>query len=199
MLVIILFCIIAAESIILSIALQGIPNDIQFTAVDNFGFYIDLFSVNPSAAFKLALIDNPVFIFQQLSEVDNSQIWGLYFMPIQIVSFIALSFLTIRAINLKFNAYRWSQFFIASSLLLFAILYLRVQTCCTSSPRWGFDIWLISQITDPQLNQVFWENIYTQLAEHFTLIQFCIATTGLISLYLVSYTNLFNRNTTTSL
>ena len=198
-LLIILLCIIFAELILMSIALQGVPNNIQFTAADNFSFYLDLFRVNPSAATKLSLVDNPVFIIQQLGDVNANEVWGVYFMPIQIVFLITLSALINRAINLKFNACRWSQIGIASSLLLSAILYLRLQTCCTAAPRWVFDIWLISQINDPRSDQTYWQNLYTQLAEHFTLMQFSIATIGCIILYLIFFTDILCRDTKTSL
>lgn len=195
---IILFCIIVAELLIMSLVLQGLPNNIQFTAANNFSFYLDLFSANASAAIKLALIDNPVFVVQQLGDVNHNEIWSVYFMPVHIVLFTVISFLIIHALHLKFNASKWSQLGIASTLLLFSIMYVRVQACCTAGPRWVLDIWLISQISDPQLDHIFWQTLYTHLAEHFTLIQFLLSTTALIILYLISYTNLLSRNTISS-
>lgn len=198
-LLIILLCIIATELILMSVALRGAPNNIQFTAADNFSFYLDLFSVNTSAALKLALIDNPVFIIQQLGEVDANEIWGVYFMPLQIVLLFSLSALIIRVINLKLDAYRWSLVGIASTLLLTSILYLRVQSCCTATPRWVFDIWLLSQINDPDSDQVYWQNLYTELAEHFVLIQLSIAAIACITLFLIFFTNSHNRDSAISL
>lgn len=196
---IILFCIIFAELIFVSIALQGFPNNIQFTVVDNFSFYLDLFSVNPSAAVKMTLVDKPVFIIQQLGEVNANEIWGIYFMPVQIVFLISLSALMIRAINLKLNTRGWLLTGVASSLLLSAILYLRVQTCCTAEPRWVFDIWLLSRINDPTSEPLYWQNLYTHLAEYFALMQFSVATAGCIILYLIFFTDTSGRDKKTSL
>ena len=177
----------------MSLVLHGTPNSVQFPLADNFSFYIALFNANPSAATKLALIDSPVFIIQRLGDA-NSQVWGMYYMPIKIIILVSLSFLITRARHLRFKAFRLSMIGTASCLLLFALFYLRIQTCCTAEPRWLFDIWMFSIISDPHYDHVFWQNIYTQLSEHFTLIQFILSSTALIVLYLASYTNIFSRN-----
>ena len=192
-LLLIFFSTILIEVFFVSIFTQSIPNQLKFTFIENIDFYIDLLSSNPSMAFKLILIDNPVFIVQRLDELKSSQIWGVYFMPINIITLLVLSLYISRAKKLEMNSYQWSGIWFASIILIFSMLYLRIQTCCTSGPTWLLEIWIFSQVNDPLGNVAMWQNLYIKLIDIFTLIQFFIASIGATIIYMIFHTELFNK------
>ena len=87
----ILVFILFLEILFVSIYTLSVPNQLVFTALDNFNFYSNLLSVNPAMAIEIAFIGNPVFIVQRLDQLQGNQIWGVYFMPVNILVLFLLS------------------------------------------------------------------------------------------------------------
>jgi len=182
---IIFIFILCIEILSVSLYTQSMPNQLVFTALDNISFYMNLLSANPAMAIELTLIKSPVFIVQRLDDLQTSQIWGIYFMPVNIITLFFLSLFISSMTRTKTTTMQWSWLIFASCILMFSMFYLRIQACCTSSPTWLLDIWLFSQVSNPLVNTAIWQKIYLQLAEYFTLIQFLIALIGVVILFII--------------
>lgn len=179
----ILVFILFLEILFVSIYTLSVPNQLVFTALDNFNFYSNLLSVNPAMAIEIAFIGNPVFIVQRLDQLQGNQIWGVYFMPVNILVLFLLSLYISIVKKVEMTLLQWIWILLAASILLFSMFYLRIQTCCTSGPTWLLDIWLFSQVSSPLADTALWQEIYIQLSGHFTLIQWGIAAIAVIVLY----------------
>ena len=182
--------ILCIEILSVSLFTQSIPNQLVFTALDNISFYMNLLSANPAMAIELTLIKNPVFIVQRLDDLQTSQIWGIYFMPVNIITLFFLSLFISSMTRIKTTIIQWIWLIFASCILMFSIFYLRIQTCCTTTPTWVVDIWLFSQVSNPLANTALWQEIYIQISNYFTLIQFSLAFSSAAILFAV-YISLF--------
>ena len=183
----ILVFILFLEILFVSIYTLSVPNQLVFTALDNFDFYSNLLSVNPVMAIEIAFIGNPVFIVQRLDQLQVNQIWGVYFMPVNVLVLFLLSLYISIVKKAAMSQLQWVWTFLAASILMFSMFYLRIQTCCTSGPTWLLDIWLFSQVSSPLADTALWQEIYIQLSGHFTLIQWVIAAIAVIVLYSLQY------------
>ena len=183
---------ICVEIFLVSLFTLSSPNQFVFTAVDNFNFYMSLMSANPTMAIELALISNPIFIVQRLDDLQTSQVWGLYFMPVNVIVLFLLALSLNIFKNTKINLSQWLWVLFASSVVMFSMFYLRLQTCCTSGPTWLLDLWLFSQVSDPLVKTAMWQDIYIKLVGHFTLIQFMISIIG-VAILVVVYITVTNQ------
>ncbi len=186
---VIFFGIIFLEAGFISIVIQSLPNQFEFVIIENFKFYRDLLHVNPVAAGRLILIENPVFVIQRIDRLNSSQLWAIYFMPISVLTQYVLSMFIVFIKKQNANPFIWLWIFVASTFLLFAVFYLRIQACCTSKPTWLLDVWLLSQIYNPLLDSTFWQGIYVQLSQWLPLIQFFIAAIALLILFICYFMN----------
>lgn len=184
----ILVLMIFVEIFLVSLFTLSSPNQFVFTAVDNFNFYMSLMSANPTMAIELALISNPIFIVQRLDDLQTSQVWGLYFMPVNVIVLFLLALSLNIFKNTKINLSQWLWVLFSSSVVMFSMFYLRLQTCCTSGPTWLLDLWIFSQVSDPLVKTAMWQDIYIKLVGHFTLIQFMISIIGVAILCVVYIT-----------
>ena len=196
----ILVFILSIEVFSISLFTLSMPNQLVFTAYDNFSFYISLFNANPAMAIELSLIKNPIFIVQRLDELQTSQVWGVYIMPINIITLLLLSLYISSIKKMNINPASWIWVFLASFILIVSMFYLRIQTCCTSAPTWVLDIWLFSQVSNPLADTALWQKIYILISDHFTLIQFSLALSSaaiLLIIYISSLHKLKNQLTDT--
>jgi hypothetical protein len=190
---IMLFCFILLEALLVSVYAESLPNKLSITIIENFGFYINLLSVNQEMAARFMLIDNPVFIVQRLDEQKIVQFWGLYIMPVNIVILYSISLFIVGLKNKGLSAYSWGGIWGASFVLMCSIFYMRIQTCCTSDPTWIFEIWLFSQISNPFLDSGFWQEMYIQLSGWFAVIQFSLVFISIGVLFLIYYMNVVSK------
>jgi len=190
----ILIFILFIEVFSISLFTLSMPNQLVITVFDNFSFYMSLFNVNPVMAIEQALIKNPILIVQRLDELQMSQVWGLYFMPINIVTLFLLSLYLNSVKKMNINPSGWIWIFIASFILMASMFYLRIQTCCTSDPTWVLDIWLFSQVSSPLVDTALWQKIYIQISDHFTLIQFSLTFSSAAILFRIYISSLQNKN-----
>lgn len=176
--------IIFIETGITSLITQSLPNQFQFTVIENFNFYSNLFYINPAAALRLVLIENPVFVIQNFDGQASTQIWGIYFMPISLITLYMLSIFIvfIKKQEPSFNTGVWLC--LASIILLFAVFYFRIESCCTSHPSWLLNVWLLSKVYNPLLDSIFWQDIYVLLSPWLPLMQFFMAAVSLLILFI---------------
>jgi len=174
----VLILMICVEVLSVSLFTLSMPTQLVFTALDNFSLYISLMSANPAMAIELALISNPLFIVQRLDALQTSQVWGVYFMPVNIIALFLLALSLNVFKNIKINLSQWLWVSFASSVVMFSMFYLRLQTCCTSGPTWLLDLLLFSLVSDPLVNTSMWQEIYIKLVDYFTLIQISISFIG---------------------
>lgn len=178
------FGIIFLEISITSIITLSLPNQFKFTVIENFKFYSDLFAINPAAVGRLILIENPLLLVQRLDGQSSSQIWGLYLMPISILTQYMLSVFIVFIKKQNVTPYTWLWICLATVVLLFVVFYFRIQTCCTFRPTWLLNVWLLSIVYNPLLDTVFWQDVYIQLSEWLPIIQLVMAATSLLVLFL---------------
>lgn len=191
----VLIAMICVEVLLVSLFTLSMPSQFVFTALDNFSLYMSLMSANPTMAIELALLSNPIFIVQRLDVLQTSQVWGVYFMPVNIIALFLLALLLNLFKKIKINLTQWLWVIFATAVVMFSMFYLRLQTCCTSGPTWLLDLWLFSQVSDPLVDSSMWQDIYINLVGHFTLIQFLISFIGIAILCVVYITATHKRVT----
>ena len=185
--------IIFIEVVFVSILAQALPNHVELTFIKNFGFYMDLLHSNHAATLKLILMQNPVFIIQKINTQTSSQVWGLYLMPISIFLQLAVSMFIVVIKKSKPSLQIWSWTLIATSILLFAIFYLRLEVCCTSGPAWLLNAILLYRVYTPSLSTIFWQDIYIQISPWLIFTQFFIATVAISILAMCFNTSSYSR------
>lgn len=178
----------------ITISTKSLPNNVEFTLIENFDLYLNLLNANPVMATKLALIDNPVILIERLDEQKINQIWGIYIMPINAIALLLISAFIIHIRKLKLSTCKWLVIWAAVFTIMLSMFYLRLQTCCTTKPTWLLEIWLFSQASEPLLDSAFWKDIYILLIGRFIYIQYSIATLGAFILYITSYSQLLCKN-----
>jgi hypothetical protein len=176
-----------------SIFAQGLPNHVEFTFLKNFGFYMDLLHSNYAAALKLILMQNPVFIIQKTNPQTAIQVWGVHLMPITVFLQLAVSVFIAVIKKSKPSLQVWSWTLIATSILLFAVFYLRLEVCCTSGPTWLLNTMLLYRVYTPSLSTIFWQDIYIQISPWLIFIQFFIAAAAILILVICFNTNSYSQ------
>ena len=176
--------ILLIETGIISIVTWSFPNHIEFTLIHNLVFFFELFTSNPLAAIDLLFVNNPVFIIQSIDILNDNQIWGIYLMPISIITLFALSVFVTWIKHLSPSPGIWRWLLLASAILSISVFYLKIQTCCTTNPSWALEIMLLSRIYNPVLNAIFWQDMYLLVTPWFKAIQLAMVSGSLLIFYM---------------
>lgn len=177
----------AVEVTVLSLVTFSLPNQISFELINNLEIYSQLFHANPIIAFKVLLINNPVFIIQKVNDLGDTQLWGVYIMPITVITWLAASvfFVQIKKVSPPLNIIWWIAG--ASVLLIMSVFYLRIQACCTESPAWFLDVMILSRVFNPLVNSGFWQDVYLNVSPWFKTMQLFFLAAAMVLFYF-SYT-----------
>jgi len=176
--------IVFIEAGLLSLITWSLPNQIDFTLRENLPFFFELFSSNPSTALDLILIHKPVIVIQRIDTLSNSQIWGLYLMPITVLTLLLLAAFLIWIKQTSTVLHIWGWMTLSTILLSFSVFYLRVQSCCTANPSWLLEVMILSRVYSPLLDTIFWQDVYMLILPWLKSIQLLIASSSLLIFYL---------------
>jgi len=175
--------IVGLEVIILTLATGYFPNQFELEIFNNLSMYLGLLKSSPLTILNLLLIQKPFIIIQNTDITEGTQIWGLYIMPITFITLVALSIMVakLRLIDGYLTKKYW--ILLASTLLTLSVFYLRLQSCCSASPNWVFDVFLLVRVFDPTLDTMFWQDVYLFMTPWFKSLQFIVATSALLLFY----------------
>jgi len=190
--------IVLIETALLSLITWNLPNQIDFTLGQNLSFFFELFSSSPSTALDIILVHKPVIVIQRIDTLSNSQVWGLYLMPITILILLLLAVLAIWIKQTSPMPRIRAWVYLSAFLLSISVFYLRVQTCCTANPSWLLEVLILSRIYSPLLDTLFWQDIYILILPWLKTVQLIIASGSLLILYLCFSTqkNISNKQQT---
>ena len=179
-----IFCsILIIQTGIISIFTESLPNQFEFTLINNLEYFFELFNSNPSSAISVLLIHKPIFIIHSIDKLTDNQTWGFYLMPISTIMLLVLAMLITWIKQLSPAPKIWTWLILASVILSVSVFYLRVQTCCTANPSWLLEVILLSLIYNPILNSAFWQDIYLLITPWFTVIQLLMISSALMIFY----------------
>jgi len=176
--------IVFIEAGLLSLITWSLPNQVDFTLGENLSFFFELFSSNPSAALDLILIHKPVIVIQRIDSLSSSQVWGLYFMPITVLTLLLLAVFLTWIKQTSPVPRIWGWICLSAILLSISVFYLRVQSCCTASPSWLLEVMILSRVYSPLLDTIFWQDVYMLILPWLKSIQLLIASSSLLIFYL---------------
>ena len=173
----------AVEVIVLSLVTFSFPNQLDFEFINNFELYSQLLFSNPVTALKLLLINKPVFIIQKVNDLGDAQLWGVYIMPITVITWLAVSifFVQIKSLSPPRNIIGWLVG--ASLLIILSVFYLRIQECCTESPAWVLDVMILSRVFNPLHNSSFWQDVYLNVSPWFKIMQLFFLSSAVLVFY----------------
>jgi len=177
----------AVEVAVLSLVTFSLPNQIKFEFIYNLDIYSQLFYSNPVSVIKILLVNKPVLIVQKVNELGGTQLWGVYIMPVTVIAWLAVA---VFFVQLQKTSPSWKIFgglVVACLMLIISVFYLRIQTCCTESPAWILDVFILSRVFNPLLNSVFWQDVYLNVSPWFKLMQLFFLGFAILGFYF-SYT-----------
>lgn len=170
------------QIVALSLVTWSLPNQISFPFFENAGFYFQLALSNPAAALELVFVQQPMLVVEKMDIASNNQVWGIYTMPITTVTLLLLAIFTSWMSPFKQLNINSALFSSGMILIIISVYYLRVASCCTSSPSWLGEVLLLSMIFNPTVDNAFWQDVYLLLTPWLYMLQlltFIIAITCL--------------------
>ncbi len=173
----------AVEVAVISTVTFSLPNKINFYRLDDLRVFVDLFWVSPVAAIELQLIQKPLIIIQKVNVSDGAQLWGVYIMPISMLVWFVFSVFILQIKKISHSMKVWKWLGIAAALFIASVFYLRIQSCCTETPLWVFDVMILSRVFNPLLNSMFWQEVYLSVSPWFETMQLAILAMGVVILY----------------
>jgi len=174
--------IIYLQVCLISIFTHTLPSEIEFSVLNNMTLFTDLFQINPGTALHYFFIDREVILIQKYDQSTSSQVWGLYLMPISIITQLIVSIIITAAMQHSPPRRITLLSVVSCFILLFAVFYLRLQACCTSQPAWLPEILLLSQSYKPLSDTVFWQNLYIEVQPHLAFIQYLLYALSILTL-----------------
>jgi hypothetical protein len=166
----------------LSAALIGLaPNQLVAPLLEYWPLFNILWASNPGAALP-TLWQQPVFSFGHREPGSGLLAWGVFFYPLPLALLLGAALMAAR--TLCGGHYRAIGRCLISllpgmALLLFAVTYVQLASCCTGGPRWTLDVWLFSLIYDPLSPWTGWQELYLRIEGWLVLGQLALALLGM--------------------
>ena len=182
---IVFLALLAVVNILFALLLGGLPNGVQLQATSNLAFLQVLWQDNPWETVKLVLIDKPLVVIEQLHHETGLQVWGMFYYVGTVLVYLLVS---------AFTALHWSALMNSSAkqrvlftagvvTVLIGVTCLRLAACCTSSPGWVLDAWLLTKVYTPNLGAVNWILVYESTKPWLPMLQTGVLVGGMAMLY----------------
>jgi len=182
---IVFLALLAVVNILFALLLGGLPNGVQLQATSNLAFLQILWQDNPWETVKLVLIDKPLVVIEQLHHETGLQVWGMFYYVGTVLVYLLVS---------AFTALHWSALMNSSAkqrvlftagvvTVLIGVTCLRLAACCTSSPGWVLDTWLLAKAYTPNLGEVNWMLVYESTKPWLPILQTGVLVGGMAMLY----------------
>lgn len=182
---IVFLALLAVVNVLFALLLGGLPNGVQFQATSNLAFLQILWQDNPWETVELVLIDKPLVVIEQLHHGTGLQVWGMFYYAGTVLVYLLVS---------AFTALHWSALMNSSAkqrvlftagvvTVLIGVTCLRLAACCTSSPGWVLDTWLLAKVYTPNLGAVNWMLVYAFTKPWLPMLQTGVLVGGMAMLY----------------
>ena len=182
---IVFLALLAVVNILFALLLGGLPNGVQLQATSNLAFLQILWQDNHWETVKLVLIDKPLVVIEQLHHGTGLQVWGMFYYAGTVLVYLLVS---------AFTALHWSALMNSSAkqrvlftagvvTVLIGVTCLRLAACCTSSPGWVLDTWLLAKVYTPNLGAVNWMLVYESIKPWLPMLQTGVIVGGVAMLY----------------
>ena len=182
---IVFLALLAVVNILFALLLGGLPNGVQLQATSNLAFLQILWQDNHWETVKLVLIDKPLVVIEQLHHGTGLQVWGMFYYAGTVLVYLLVS---------AFTALHWSTLMNSSAkqrvlftagvvTVLIGVTCLRLAACCTSSPGWVLDTWLLAKVYTPNLGAVNWVLVYESTKPWLPMLQTGVLVGGMAMLY----------------
>jgi hypothetical protein len=174
----VLICLIALEAALLAAAVGHGPNAVIAPMAEQFALLTTLWGSNPAAALPL-IAQQPVFVIAHNDPASSVPIWGLYYFPFTLLVHLAIAPVVALQLRRSSGRRRPGLLIAGGVVLVFAVSYTRIASCCTGGPRWALEIWLLALAFDPTRTLIDWSALIVRLEGLFPYIQFAIGMAGI--------------------
>jgi hypothetical protein len=166
----------------LSAALIGrAPNQLVAPLLEYWPLFKILWVSNPGAALP-TLLQQPMLVFGHRESASGLLAWGVFFYPLPLALLLGASVMTARPLcsgHPGAIGRRLTSLLPGMTLLLFAVTYVQLASCCTGGPRWALDVGLFSLIYDPLSPLAGWQELYLRIEAGLVLGQLALALLGM--------------------
>jgi len=160
----------------------GMPNQITTPFVEQWPLLKVLWASNPEAATRI-LMQQPLMVIAHSEPASGIGVWKLFFYPVPVSVYLAISI--IAAVTLYSGVRGMARRTVVSLLpgmtvMVFAITYIQVSSCCTGGPRWALDVWLFSLAYNPLSTLIDWQLLYSRTEGLLSVVQVVLALLGAV-------------------
>ena len=172
-------------NLLFALFLGGLPNAVQLQVIPDLAFLQVLWQDNPWETIKLVWADVPLGVTERVHEVSGIQLWGIFYYAGTVLVYLLVS---------TFTGFHWNRLMAGSGrqhllylfgviLVLIGVTYLRRAECCTSSPAWVLETWLLAKAYMPNPGVVNWIDLYQGVQPWLVAVQTGVLMVGLVMLY----------------
>lgn len=138
-----LFILICIEALLLMLTTGSIINAISMPIFNNLDFLWLLLKNNLWSGL-VELVSQPVLILGKAQASADGYIAALYYYPISSLLHLGLAWLIVKRFQKHHASLLRPKFLIGSGLLLLAINYVWLASCCGATPGWTLDTLFLS-------------------------------------------------------
>ena len=168
-------------NLLFALFLGGLPNAIQLQALSDLAFLQILWQDNPWETIKLVWVDMPLGVAERLHDTSGIQLWGMFYYAGTVLVYLLVS---------AFTGFHWNNLIAGTGrqhllyvsgviLVLIGVTYLRRAECCTSTPAWALETWLLAKAYMPNPGVVNWIDLYQRVQPWLIAVQTGVLPIGL--------------------